>query len=284
MLLDVGDVVGDEVVAESVALVGGTPELAGGGIDGFADAVANAPGVDFDEFAFGRELEHIGAMEFLRVRVEVVDVGERADRGEELSAVEREAKIAGPVASAAELAAARQVGKLFHGAGGREIAVVIREAHDCIGVADVNVFGIGAEWIEGDAERLVEIGGKDGDLLRLAIGIDAAKDFDFAALTFGKEQIAIGGEANEARVIEIGGVELDFETLGRNGPGVGGARNHLGSVIDRLLGHGLGQVGDGEMAARAGGFVSRVSECGLAGENGRLGGGVRCGRRRPQRR
>src|SRR5882762_9630308 len=33
ILLDAGDVVGDEVVAEAVALVGGAPELAGGGVD-----------------------------------------------------------------------------------------------------------------------------------------------------------------------------------------------------------------------------------------------------------
>ena len=41
-VLDVGDVVGNEVVAEGVALVDGTPELAGVGIDGEADGVANA--------------------------------------------------------------------------------------------------------------------------------------------------------------------------------------------------------------------------------------------------
>ncbi len=41
-------------------------------------------GVDLDEFAFGSELEDIGAVEFLRVSVGVVDVGVRADGGEEL--------------------------------------------------------------------------------------------------------------------------------------------------------------------------------------------------------
>ncbi len=84
-----GDVVGDEVVAERVALVGGAPELAGGGVDGFADAIANSRGVDLDELAFGGELEDVGAMEFLGVRVGVVDVGVRADRGEELAAIEK---------------------------------------------------------------------------------------------------------------------------------------------------------------------------------------------------
>ena len=40
--LHVGDVVGYEVVAEPVALVGGAPQLAGGGIDGLAYTVAQA--------------------------------------------------------------------------------------------------------------------------------------------------------------------------------------------------------------------------------------------------
>ena len=39
---DGGDVVGDEVVAECVALVDGAPEFAGDGVDGEADGVADA--------------------------------------------------------------------------------------------------------------------------------------------------------------------------------------------------------------------------------------------------
>ena len=118
----------------------------------------------------------------------------------------------------------------------------------------------------------------------LAAGVDAAEDLDFAGVALGEEEIAVGREADEARVVETGGVELDLESLGRDGPGVGGAGNDVGAVVDGLLGHGLGQVGDGEMAAGAGGFVSRISECGLAGKDGvpgcgtvRAGGGV-CGR------
>jgi hypothetical protein len=79
---DRGDVVGDEVVAERVALVGGAPELAGGRVDGLADAVADAVGVDLDELAFGGVFEHIGAVELARVGVGVVDVGAGADGDE----------------------------------------------------------------------------------------------------------------------------------------------------------------------------------------------------------
>ena len=178
------------------------------------------------------------------------------------------------MASAAETAAAGQIGEVFHGACGFEIAVVVGEAHNFIGVADVNPLRVGTKRIKGDAERLMEVGGKDRDLLRFAIGIDAAEDLDFAGGAFSEEEIAVGGEADEARVIEIGGVELDLKTFGRDGPRIRGSGNDVGAVVDGLIGHGLGQVGECKMAARSGRFVSRVSECGLTGEDGVFGGGV----------
>ena len=101
-------------------------------------------------------------------------------------------------------------------------------------------------WIEGDAEWLVQAGSEDGGLFRLAVGVDAAEDLDFAGFAFGEEEIAVGREANKARVVEVGGVELDLEASGRDGPGVGGAGNDVGSVVDGLIGRGAGQVGDGE--------------------------------------
>ena len=100
-LLDAGDVVGDEVVAEVVALVGGAPELAGDGVDGLADAVADAGGVDLDELALGREFEDVGAVELAGVGVGVVDVGAGADGDEHVLAVLGEDDVAGPVAAAA---------------------------------------------------------------------------------------------------------------------------------------------------------------------------------------
>ena len=69
-------------------------------------------GVDLDELALGGELEHVGAMELLGMGVGVVDVGVRADRGEELRAVLREDQVAGPVAAAAQAAAAGQIGQM----------------------------------------------------------------------------------------------------------------------------------------------------------------------------
>ena len=69
-----GDIVRNEVVAQAVTLVGGAPELAGGGMDGLADAVADAGGVDLQELALGGELEDVRAVELLGVVVDVVYV------------------------------------------------------------------------------------------------------------------------------------------------------------------------------------------------------------------
>src|ERR1700733_15640979 len=98
VLLHVGHIIGNEVVAEAIALVGGAPELAGDGVDGFADAVANAGGVNLDEFALGREFENIRAMELLWMGIWVIHVGVRAYRDKHLGAVLGEGDVAGPVA------------------------------------------------------------------------------------------------------------------------------------------------------------------------------------------
>ena len=164
-----GHVVGDEVVAEAIAFIGRAPQFAGNGVDGFTDAVADAPGVDLDEVAFGGELEDVGAVVLLGVSVGVVDVGVGADGGEELAAVFRKDQVAGPVAAAAQASAAGQFSEVFRGSACLQIAILVREADDAVGVADVDVFGIGARGIERDAERLMQAVCEDGGLLRLAV-------------------------------------------------------------------------------------------------------------------
>ena len=160
-----------------------------------------------------------------------------------------------------------RLGQIFRGAARLQIAILVGEAHDAVGVADVDVLGIGSQGIERDAEGLVQAFGEDGRLLRLAVGVDAAKDPDLAGLALGQEEVAVGRDAQQARIVETGGVELDLEALGRDGPGIGGARNHAWAVVDGLVGRGRGQVGDGEVAADAGRLVGRIGEGGLAGQN-----------------
>ena len=95
---------------------------------------------------------------------------------------------------------------LFRRSGGLHVAVAIGEAHDGVGVAHVDPLRIGAARIEGDSERLVQAGGEDRNLLRLAVLVAAAEDFDLAQVGFGDEEVAVGGGADLARLIEIGGV------------------------------------------------------------------------------
>src|SRR5260221_8254851 len=73
--LNVGDVVGDEIVAQSIALVDGAPEFAGFGMDGQAAAgIADSVGIDAHIGAIGVELQNISAVFFFGCGVGVVDV------------------------------------------------------------------------------------------------------------------------------------------------------------------------------------------------------------------
>ncbi len=104
--------------------------------------------------------------------------------------------------------------------------------------------------------------------------VDAAQDLDVSALALGEEEVAVGRGADEARVVESAGVEIDFEARGRLGPGIRRTRNHLWSVVDGFIRIGFGQIGDGELVTIAGSLLGVVGEGCLPGENG---GAVGCG-------
>jgi hypothetical protein len=102
----------------------------------------------------------------------------------------------------------------------------------------------------------------------------------------GEEEIAVGRGADEARHGEgaaaerhhllvvrtlhgsgvAAGIEGDFEAGGRDGPCIGGTRNHMRRVVDGLIGLGLGQVGERDLAADAGLLLVPIGECGLTGD------------------
>ena len=281
--LDRGDVVGDQVVAEVVALVGGAPELSGGGIDGFADAVADAGGVDLDELAFGRVFEDVGAVELFGVRVGVIDIGSGAYGDEHVLAVFGEDNVAGPMAAARELGIAGDVGNDgFRRAGGVQIACVIGNSLNGSGVADVDVLRV-VSGIEGDAEGMVQAGGELLDLRGFAVGADAAKDQDGAGAGVSEKEIAVGRCPEQARHRECApaqlhvllvvstlhgssiasGVERHLEARRSNRPRVLRAWNHMRSIVDSLLGLGLGQVGESDLAADARLLLIPVGEGGL---------------------
>ena len=159
--LHVGDVVGRQVVAEQVALVGRAPEVAGLGLNRFADAVADAGGVDALAGAVGIEFEHVGAIDFAGIVVGVIHIRARADGDEHLLAVTREHDVARPMAAAVG-SAVSPLGRVFTmiSAGPRAFKSPLRigKAHDGIGVADVNVLRIRTRRIEGDSEGPMQAG------------------------------------------------------------------------------------------------------------------------------
>ena len=172
------------------------------------------------------------------------------------------------MAAAAQASAAGQLGEVLRRAAGLQIAILIREAHDAVGVANVDPLRIGAGGIEGDAEGLVQAGQRRR---RLASGLPSAstprKTLILPVCAFGEEEIAVGRDAQEPRIVEAGGIELDLEAFGRDRPGVCRARDDGGAVVDGLVGSWCGQIGDSEMAADAGRLVCRVGKSGLAGKN-----------------
>src|SRR5579862_5175409 len=128
--LDVGDVVGHQIVAIGVAFVNGRPDFAGVGVDRQAHGVANAGRVDAHELAFGRVFQNIGAMVFVR---SVAVIGGRADCQEQALAVLRKNDIASRVATARG-----NIGDQRFGHAGRfEVAVLVGVADQRAGVADV---------------------------------------------------------------------------------------------------------------------------------------------------
>ena len=172
--LDVRDVVGHEVVAERVALVDRRPELARLRVGRQADGVADARGEDPLVLAVGVEREDVGPA---LLRVVVADVRPRADRDEERLAVGREFQVARPVAAAADalVAAGDVLDDRLGGPGGLGVAVLVGEADDRVGVADVNVIRLRPGRIEGDPERALQSGGEDLVHLGLAVAVGVAQ-------------------------------------------------------------------------------------------------------------
>ena len=105
-------------------------------------------------------------------------------------------------------------------------------------------------------------------LFGLAVFIYSAEHLDFTGVAFGDEDVAVRGGAQQARISQSAGIELDFETGQSLRPGVGRTRNQAGVIVGRLGGVGLGQVGNRELAARARLFRAIGGERVGAGEHG----------------
>ena len=131
----------------------------------------------------------------------------------------------------------------FGRAGGVRVPGVIRNSLHSGGVADIEVLRI-VSGIEGDAERMVQAGGKLLDLSGFAVRANAAKDEDRAGARVSEKEIAVGRCPEQPRHRECppaqfhvllivsplhGGciaacVKRDFEALRSNGPRIRRAR------------------------------------------------------------
>src|SRR5579871_3533830 len=155
IFLDRRHVIGDEVIAEIISLVGGAPELACNGIDRFTHTVADARGIDLDELALGRVLEHVGAMELPGVSVSIVDIGSRTYGDEHVLAIFGKDYVACPMTAAGQLGVPRHIrDDGLWCSTGVEIAGVVWNPLYSGRVPDINVFGI-IGGVEGDAEGMI---------------------------------------------------------------------------------------------------------------------------------
>ena len=93
------------------------------------------------------------------------------------------------------------------------LAAAIGEAHDAVGLGDIDVTRVRPRRIEGDAERAVEPVGEDGGARRLGRAVGGAEHGDAAGAALGDEDVAVRRDAHDARLLEAGGEQADGEAL-----------------------------------------------------------------------
>ena len=245
-LLQMGEIIGNEAVAITVALVHRHPHGAGARIEGDADRIARAGG-EGRERAVGVDRLHAGA----RGRFGVFDISAAAD-GEIKLARRREGDIARPVIfGAAEIL----FGDARPGAGFQR-AVLVSELPHRMDVADIE-----RAIVEGQAVRPVEAGGEGCDRCRL---VGAAQDRDRSGFRFGQKHIAIGRQRHPARIGQARSIDRNREALGRGRRHAFRTGDYLGAIVDGRRDERLGQIGRGNRV-----MLARI-----------IGGHTRCLRRR----
>ena len=116
-----------------------------------------------------------------------------------------------------------------------QIAILIRQPHHRIRVADINPLRIGAYRVKGDPERTLQASGEGGNLLGLAVRCPAAENLDLSRRAVRHEEVAIRRHAHLPRLGQpFMDVELHLEPSGRHRPHVVRLRHHLGKIRARL--------------------------------------------------
>ena len=229
------DVVGHQIIAQPISFVHRTPELASLGIDGNADRVPNAGGVDAHARSVGIVFQDVGAVLLCGP---IADVLVRPHRDEHLLAIRGELDIPRTV-----MTAGRQVEQMLRRSRAGHIAVVIRETHYRVHVGDVHPLRIYFR-IERDAKGRIQSRGEDFHPSGLALFGDSAQHLDVAAVGFSQEKIAVGSGPDDARIVQPGRIQLHFEALRSSRPGIRRPPYNFGSGGGRLGGIGRRKVCD----------------------------------------
>ncbi len=240
-------------------------------MDGDPDRVPDPPGVDPHVLRVGQvgqveiEGQHVGPVKLDGVAVGVVDVRVGPDRHVERLSVGREGRITRPVAAPPQATAPREVGNDGLRSPARlDVPLLIGEANDGVGVADVEPVGVVSWRIERQAEGLVQSRGEPFGHHRASVGADAAEHPHFASGALGHEEIAVWRRPDEPRVREPTGIEIDPEARGGLGPGLARPSYDLWPVVGRPRRAGRGQISNGD-PVRGAGVLEPVVEKGERG-------------------
>ncbi len=232
-----GQVIGDEVAADLVALVDDREQGVGLGLPGQSVRVAQAGGEEPLGAGLRVDLPDRGPA-FLVRHALLADVAVRADRRVEPAAVAAGDDVLGPVVIDR---AARQVDDLASRLADSRLARLVREAHDRVGVGDVEVVAD-----ERHAERRHQPFEEGGTALRDAVAVAVAQQgdpvrarhagagarhhllhdpaLDAAAVFLGRrvglgdEHVAVRQHVKPARMRQAGRVRRDRQAARGSGP------------------------------------------------------------------
>jgi hypothetical protein len=204
------------------------------------------------------ELQDRGAIHFRGSRVRIVDVRPRADSDQHFLAVAREHDIASRMPASGEHA--RRHDDLLWAAG-LQVASLVRESNDRIGVTDVDVRGLCAWRIKRDAERPIQPAREHFDFLRLAGGVEPSQHSDPVLSGFGDEEIAVWRRANNPRILEVFlVVQRDRIARERLRHRAFGSRHHFRVVLRRLRRKRRGQIRHRDLVHHARPLVAVIRE------------------------
>ena len=141
-----------------------------------------------------------------------------------------------------------------------EIAALVREADDRVGVADVDPLRVRSERIERDPERPVEAHGEGRHGPRAAVGPASANHPHAARIALGDEQVAVRRRANQPGIVEAARVLGDDVAGHRFRQRPRRTSDQRRRVVHAARGPGRGEIRDRDLVDRAGDLPPEVGE------------------------